>query len=60
MDNHMLDLFSKQQCNTDNFFLIAGPCVVENDKMVDEIAGSASAICKNCIPLHLPGIIPES
>ena len=57
MDNYMLDLFSKQQCNTDNFFLIAGPCVVENDKMVDEIAGSVSAICKK---LGIPYIFKAS
>lgn len=42
----MKSLFSNQQYNTDNFFLIAGPCVVENEDMVMSIAETVSGICR--------------
>lgn len=46
------DLFSKQQYNKDNFFLIAGPCVVESEELVFEVAEKVSDICKrHSIPL---------
>lgn len=42
----MKSLFSDQQYNIDNFFLIAGPCVVENEGMVMRIAETVSGICR--------------
>jgi 2-dehydro-3-deoxyphosphooctonate aldolase (KDO 8-P synthase) len=46
------DLFIKQDYNKNNFFLIAGPCVVESEELVFEVAEKVSAICKrHSIPL---------
>jgi 2-dehydro-3-deoxyphosphooctonate aldolase (KDO 8-P synthase) len=47
MEKYLQDLFLQQQYNKDNFFLIAGPCVVENEAVVMEIAEKVSAICRN-------------
>ena len=52
-----LPIFDKQQYNNDNFFLIAGPCIVENDKMVFEIAERVAGICKK---LKIPYIFKAS
>ena len=46
MEKYLSDLFSKQQYNKDNFFLIAGPCVVEGEEIVMEIAEKVAATCK--------------
>ena len=46
MEKYLKDLFSKQQYSENNFFLIAGPCVVESDEIVMGIAEKVSAICK--------------
>jgi 2-dehydro-3-deoxyphosphooctonate aldolase (KDO 8-P synthase) len=46
------DLFSNQQYDKNNFFLIAGPCVVESEELVFEVAEKVSEICKrHNIPL---------
>lgn len=44
MNNFNSSLFKDQPHN--NFFLIAGPCVVEDDEMVFQIAEKVSGICK--------------
>lgn len=46
MENYLQDLFKDQQYDENNFFLIAGPCVVEGEEIVNEIAGTVAAICK--------------
>ena len=46
MENYLQDLFLQQQYDKNNFFLIAGPCVVEGEEMVIEIAEKVMAICK--------------
>src|SRR5215213_909936 len=46
MENYLQELFKDQQYDKNNFFLIAGPCVVEAEGMVMEIAEAVSAICK--------------
>jgi 2-dehydro-3-deoxyphosphooctonate aldolase (KDO 8-P synthase) len=46
MEKYLQDLFINQQYNKNNFFLIAGPCVVESEEIVMEIAEKVSAICK--------------
>lgn len=46
MNAYTQELFSGQQHNPRSFFLIAGPCVVENAGMVDEIASKVSSLCK--------------
>ena len=46
MENFLSELFSGQQYDKNNFFLIAGPCVVEGEGMVSEISETVAAICK--------------
>lgn len=40
------NLFSKQQYDKNSFFLIAGPCVVESEDLVFEVAEKVAALCK--------------
>lgn len=51
------DLFVKQQYDKNNFFLLAGPCVVESEELIMEVAGKVSATCKN---LGIPFIFKSS
>ena len=46
MDDYLENLFTDQQYDNSNFFLIAGPCVVEGEQIVFEIAETVAAICK--------------
>lgn len=46
MENYLQDLFTGQEYDKNNFFLIAGPCVVESEGIVNEIAETVLAICK--------------
>ena len=46
MENFLQEIFAQQQYDKNNFFLIAGPCVVEGEGMVFEIAETVAAICK--------------
>ncbi len=46
MENYLQELFAGQQYDKNNFFLIAGPCVVEGEDMVMEISETVAAICK--------------
>jgi len=57
MEKHLTDLFSKQKYDGNNFFLIAGPCVVENEAMVMDIAEKVSGICAR---LEIPYIFKAS
>ncbi len=41
------DLFKDQIYDAEQFFLIAGPCVVENEDLVMEIGEKVSTLCKN-------------
>ena len=45
--NFLKDLFRGQSYDDRNFFLIAGPCVVENEDLVMEVADTVSIVCKN-------------
>ena len=45
MEKYLQDIFAQQQYNKDSFFLIAGPCVVESEASVMEIAEKVSGIC---------------
>jgi 2-dehydro-3-deoxyphosphooctonate aldolase (KDO 8-P synthase) len=54
--NHLKSLF-KEQYNPDNFFLVAGPCVVENEHLLMTVAEKVSGICKR---LHIPYIFKAS
>ena len=53
----LVNLFNQQSYNPDNFFLIAGPCVVETEELVMEIADKVSVICKR---LEIPYVFKAS
>lgn len=53
----MEHLFEKQEFNKDSFFLIAGPCVVESEELVMEVADKVSQICKR---LSIPYVFKAS
>ncbi len=52
MEKFLKDLFANQSYDENNFFLIAGPCVVESEELVLEVAEKVYALCqKHGIPL---------
>lgn len=57
MEKYLTDLFAQQQYDKNNFFLIAGPCVVENEELVMEVADKVSSICKK---LGIPYVFKAS
>lgn len=57
MEHNLEPLFTPQQYDKNNFFLIAGPCVVESETLLHEVAGQVSAICKR---LGIPYIFKSS
>ncbi len=57
MNPFLTNLFATQQFDKKNFFLIAGPCVVESEELVMEVAQKVSVICKN---LGIPYIFKAS
>jgi len=46
METFLKELFTSQQYDEKNFFLIAGPCVVESEELVMEVAHKVFGICK--------------
>lgn len=57
MEQFLKELFAQQTYDPKNFFLIAGPCVVESEEMVMQIADKVSGICKN---LGIPYVFKAS
>jgi 2-dehydro-3-deoxyphosphooctonate aldolase (KDO 8-P synthase) len=57
MEKFLKDLFATQSYDENNFFLLAGPCVVESEELLMEVAEKVSAICKN---LGIPYIFKSS
>ena len=57
MEKFLTDLFVDQSYDEKNFFLIAGPCVVESEELIMEIADKVYSICKN---LGIPYIFKAS
>ncbi len=53
----LVDVFSNQSYDSDAFFLIAGPCVVESEDLVMEVAEKVSGICKR---LAIPYVFKAS
>src|SRR5687768_15803381 len=52
MKSFLEDLFARQDYDHKNFFLMAGPCVVESEELVFEVAEKVSKICRSLgIPL---------
>ncbi|MEO6252399.1 MAG: 3-deoxy-8-phosphooctulonate synthase [Ferruginibacter sp.] len=57
MEKYLTELFSKQKYDQGNFFLIAGPCVVEGEEIVMDIAQKVSTICAK---LQIPYVFKAS
>jgi 2-dehydro-3-deoxyphosphooctonate aldolase (KDO 8-P synthase) len=57
MNSFLEPLFSNQIYDKQNFFLIAGPCVVESEKLAFGVAEKVSGICKK---LEIPLIFKAS
>ena len=57
MEKFLKDLFTGQAYDENNFFLIAGPCVVESEELINEVADKVAGICKN---LGIPYIFKSS
>ena len=57
MEQYLDDLFREQQYDPSNFFLIAGPCVVESEENVMEVAEKVALICRN---LGIPYVFKSS
>jgi 2-dehydro-3-deoxyphosphooctonate aldolase (KDO 8-P synthase) len=57
MEKFLKDLFVHQQYDENNFFLIAGPCVVESEELIMEVADKVAAVCKK---LGIPFIFKSS
>jgi len=57
MKQFLKDLFANQSYDENNFFLIAGPCVVENEELLTEVADKVSTVCKR---LGIPYIFKSS
>src|SRR5438270_285645 len=54
MVQFLTDLFKGQSYDPDGFFLLAGPCVIESEELVFEVAETLKDICKRQnIPLIL-------
>lgn len=51
------DLFSKQSYNEHNFFLIAGPCVVESEALIMDVGEKLADICQR---LQIPYVLKSS
>ena len=57
MIDFLKQLFANQDYDENNFFLIAGPCVVESEDLIFEVAEKVSKICKK---LEIPYIFKSS
>jgi 2-dehydro-3-deoxyphosphooctonate aldolase (KDO 8-P synthase) len=57
MQPFLQDLFKNQDFDPKNFFLIAGPCVIEDLSLIEQIATHVSGICKE---LGIPYVFKAS
>jgi len=57
MENYLQELFKNQQYDNKNFFLLAGPCVIENEEVVMQTAENVFSICKK---LGIPYVFKSS
>ncbi len=53
----LAELFKDQQYDDNSFFLIAGPCVVESEELIMEVADKVAGICKK---LGIPYVFKAS
>lgn len=54
---YLAELFGNQNYDPDSFFLIAGPCVVESEDLLEDVIDKVSSICKR---LKIPYIFKAS
>jgi 2-dehydro-3-deoxyphosphooctonate aldolase (KDO 8-P synthase) len=57
MPPYLSDLFTNQSYNNNNFFLIAGPCVIEGEELLMQVAETVAPICQR---LQIPYIFKSS
>lgn len=57
LPSFLKELFINQQYDENNFFLIAGPCVVESEELLMEVADKVYSVCKR---LGIPYIFKAS
>ncbi len=57
MESFLKDIFKEQDYDEKNFFLIAGPCVVESENLIAEVADKVSGICRS---LGIPYVFKAS
>lgn len=57
MEKFLKDLFKGQSYDENNFFLLAGPCVVESEELIMEVAEKVSGIARN---LGIPYVFKSS
>ena len=57
METFLKDLFKEQTYDEKNFFLIAGPCVVESEELIMEVGEKVASICKR---LAIPYVLKSS
>ena len=57
LPDFLKEAFAGQEYDENNFFLIAGPCVVENEALLIEVADKVYSICKR---LGIPYIFKSS
>jgi len=57
MENFLIELFKGQSSDEKNFFLIAGPCVVESEEIIMQVADKVSVMCRK---LGIPYIFKAS
>ena len=53
----LAELFKQQTYDDNNFFLVAGPCVVESEELIMEVADKVAGICKK---LGIPYVFKAS
>ncbi len=57
MQTFLKTLFKKQSYDPNNFFLLAGPCVIESEAVVMEVASTVAETCKK---LGIPYVFKSS
>lgn len=57
MNDFLKSLFKDQNYDSNNFFLISGPCVVESEELVNNVADTVYKICQK---LHIPYVFKAS
>ena len=57
MQSYLSELFAKQNTSSNNFFLMAGPCVIESEEVIMATAEKVVAICDK---LNIPLIFKSS